>query len=189
MNIMVIIILISLAWIISEIALAKIKHSKTEDSKGLDRSSLRLLWITIIACVFIGVFLGVQGIGLIKVKSHLISILGLVLVVSGLAIRWTAILTLKRYFTVNVSILSNHQIIDKGLYKYICHPAYAGSLLSFLGLGLAFSNWISTLVISVPICTAFIYRIKVEEEALVKAFGSEYLHYSKKTKRLIPGIW
>jgi len=107
----------------------------------------------------------------------------------GLLIRWTAILTLRKYFTVDVSILPGHQIVKKGLYKYIRHPAYAGSLVSFLGLGLAFSNWLSSIVIVVPILTAFIYRIQVEEQALIQAFGDEYLDYSNTTKRLIPKIY
>ena len=189
MNISIILIFISLVWLLSEIGLARIKHSRTKDSKELDKSSLRFLWMTIIASIFIGIFIGMRGIGFITVKSHFISEVGLFLIVLGLIVRWTAILTLKKYFTVNVSIQSNHKIIDKGIYKLIRHPAYAGSLLSFLGLGLAFSNWLSTLVIFIPILIAFIYRIRVEEKALVQAFGGEYTNYSKTTKRLIPKIY
>ncbi|MCJ7498442.1 MAG: isoprenylcysteine carboxylmethyltransferase family protein, partial [candidate division Zixibacteria bacterium] len=161
--------------------MARVKHSKTEDSKGLDKSSLRFLWTTIIICVFIGVFLGVWRIGwrIGYIPVKFISLTGLVLIVLGLIVRWTAILTLKKYFTVDVSIQSNHKIIDKGIYKFIRHPAYAGSLLSFLGLGLVFSNWLSTLVIFIPILIAFIYRIRVEEKALIQAFGEEYINYSK----------
>ncbi len=191
MNISIILIFISLVWLLSEIGLARIKHSRTKDSKELDKSSLRFLWITIIICVFIGVFLGVWRIGwrIGYIPVKFISLIGLVLIVLGLIVRWTAILTLKKYFTVDVSILSNHKIIDKGIYKIIRHPAYAGSLLSFLGLGLAFSNWLSTLVIFIPILIAFIYRIRVEEKALIQAFGQEYTNYSKTTKRLIPMIY
>ena len=191
MNISIIFIFISLVWIISEVVLARVKHSKTEDSKELDKSSLRFLWITIIICIFIGVFLGVWRIGwrIGYIPVKFISLIGLVLIILGLIVRWTAILTLKKYFTVDVSIQSNHKIIDKGIYKFIRHPAYAGSLLSFLGLGLAFSNWVSTLVIFIPILVAFIYRIRVEEKALIQAFGGEYINYSKVTKRLIPMIY
>jgi len=191
MNISIIFIFISLVWIISEVVLARVKHSKTEDSKELDKSSLRFLWITIIICIFIGVFLGVWRIGwrIGYIPVKFISLIGLVLIILGLIVRWTAILTLKKYFTVDVSIQSNHKIIDKGIYKIIRHPAYAGSLLSFLGLGLAFSNWLSTLVIFIPILVAFIYRIRVEEKALIQAFGGEYINYSKVTKRLIPMIY
>jgi protein-S-isoprenylcysteine O-methyltransferase Ste14 len=191
MNLSIIFLLISLVWIISEVILVRVKHSKATDSKGLDKSSLRFLWTTIIICIFIGVFLGIWRIGwkIGYIPVKFISLIGLVLIILGLIVRWTAILTLKKYFTVDVSILKDHRIIDKGVYKFIRHPAYAGSLLSFLGLGLAFSNWLSTLVIFIPILIAFIYRIRVEEKALVQAFGEEYTNYSKATKRLVPMIY
>lgn len=139
--------------------------------------------------ISVGVFLGIQSIGYIRVGTHFISILGLLLIVFGLAIRWIAILTLRRLFTVDVSILRNHQIIRHGIYKFVRHPAYAGSLLSFLGLGLSFANWVSTLVIFVPILVAFMRRIRLEERVLINAFGDEYINYCKTAKRLIPGIY
>jgi protein-S-isoprenylcysteine O-methyltransferase Ste14 len=36
---------------------------------------------------------------------------------------------------------------------------------------------------------ALLYRIHVEEAALTGAFGAEYMEYSRRTKRLIPGIY
>ncbi|OGC85560.1 MAG: hypothetical protein A2W07_08725 [candidate division Zixibacteria bacterium RBG_16_43_9] len=189
MYVSLIFILISAFWLLSEIILAKTRRSSSKDSPKLDKSSIRFLWIAIFLSVFIGVFLGVKGVGFIPIRHHLLSICGIILMVLGLVIRWTAILTLRKYFTVNVSILPGHQIVKKGLYKYIRHPSYAGSLVSFLGLGLAFSNWLSSIVIVVPILTAYIYRMQVEEKALIQAFGDEYLDYSKTTRRLIPKIY
>jgi len=189
MNISIIIIVISAFWIISEIILSFAKRSEAKESSRLDRSSLSFLWIAILLSVFIGVFLGVRGIGFIRVRYNLLSICGIILMLLGLVLRWTAILTLRKYFTVDVSILPGHQIVKKGIYKYIRHPSYAGSLVSFLGLGLAFSNWLSSIVIIVPIFMAYIYRIRVEEKALIQTFGDEYLEYSKATKRLIPRIY
>jgi len=189
MNIFLIIIVISSFWLLSEIILNRARRSEAKYSPRLDKSSLRFLWIAILLSVFIGVFLGVKGVGFIRVRHHILSLCGIFLMLLGLLIRWTAILTLRKYFTVNVSILPGHQIVKKGLYKYIRHPSYSGSLVSFLGLGLAFSNWLSSIVIVVPILTAYIYRIQVEEKALIQAFGEEYLDYSNSTKRLIPKIY
>ncbi|MDP3025426.1 MAG: isoprenylcysteine carboxylmethyltransferase family protein [candidate division Zixibacteria bacterium] len=189
MYVSIIFILISAFWLLSEIILSRKRRSATKDSSRLDKSSLRFLWIAILLAVFLGVFLGLKGIGFIRVRHHFLSICGIFLMLLGLIIRWTAILSLRKYFTVDVSILPSHQIVKKGLYKYIRHPSYAGSLVSFLGLGLAFSNWLSSIVIVVPILTAYIYRMQVEEKALIQAFGDEYLDYSKTTKRLIPKIY
>ena len=92
-------------------------------------------------------------------------------------------------FTVDVSIQENHKIVISGIYKTIRHPAYLGSLLSFLGIGIALVNWLSIIFIFIPIFIAFNYRIKVEEKVLIEEFGEEYLNYSNNTYRLFPGIY
>jgi protein-S-isoprenylcysteine O-methyltransferase Ste14 len=181
--------LITLAWCLSEILLGIITHSKKDISDKLDKSSLLLIWLTIIPCLVLGIYLGLHGIGFVMAGSLATSMVGLVFVFLGLVIRWTAILTLRKFFTSNVSIQNSHRLIDRGIYKLVRHPAYTGSLLSFLGLGLTFSNWLSTLIIFVPVSAAFLYRITVEEQALIRFFGDEYLRYCERTKRLIPKIY
>jgi len=44
-------------------------------------------------------------------------------------------------------------------------------------------------VVPIPPTLAVLYRIQVEESALLLAFGSDYEVYSRTTKRLIPGIY
>ena len=57
------------------------------------------------------------------------------------------------------------------------HPSYTGVLLAFVGLALSLHNWAALLVVLLPIGTAFVYRMKVEEEALSRALGSRYTDY------------
>lgn len=188
MNIRIVINVVSLIWVISEIVLARLKYSDTAASKQ-DKSSLRILWSTIILGIASGFFLAFFRIGTIRAVSYYAAIAGLVLIVVGLLVRWIAVLTLWKYFTVDVSIVNEHKLVNTGLYKFIRHPAYTGSLLSFLGVGLVFSNWLSFLVIFVPITIAFVYRINVEEKALTAFFGDQYVRYCATTKRLIPMIY
>jgi protein-S-isoprenylcysteine O-methyltransferase Ste14 len=54
---------------------------------------------------------------------------------------------------------------------------------------MALGNWLSLLVLIVPIFAAFLYRIQVEEMALTEALGEPYRNYMKKTKRLIPLVY
>ena len=188
MNWGTIIITVSILWVGSEIILARTRRSQPKDMQ-CDKSSLRVLWITIATAVNFGILLSFQRIGHFGNGSDIFPIAGLIVIVCGLLVRWLAILSLKRQFTVDVSITEDHHIIRKGIYRFVRHPAYAGSLLSFLGLALCFSNYLSMLIIFVPICLAFLYRIHIEEGALTNAFGSEYLDYCASTKRLIPGIF
>jgi protein-S-isoprenylcysteine O-methyltransferase Ste14 len=56
-------------------------------------------------------------------------------------------------------------------------------------LGLFYADIFSLAVIFLPICAAFLFRIRVEEKALIDAFGDDYVRYCKSTRRLIPGIF
>jgi hypothetical protein len=86
MNLDNIIITVSVLWIGSEIILARTKRSQSTDRR-FDKSSLRLLWITIALSVNIGVLLSFQRIGYFGNSSLIFPFAGLVLIVCGLLIR------------------------------------------------------------------------------------------------------
>ncbi len=54
---------------------------------------------------------------------------------------------------------------------------------------MAYSNWLSIVIIFVPDLAASLYRISIEEDALLENFGNEYFEYAKSTKRLIPKVY
>ena len=114
---------------------------------------------------------------------------GCLLMTLGQMLRIVAIFTLRRQFTVRVSIIKDHKIIDTGIYRIVRHPAYLGSLLTFLGAGLALENWITLIVLFFLPLAATVYRIGVEERALLDHFGAAYQAYARRTRRLIPGIY
>ena len=180
-------VIVSFLWVVFEIYLAVARRAKSAPEH--DRNSKRLMWTVIAVSIAGGAFLAFSGYGFLKCCVKALSISGIFFIILGQIIRGIAILTLKRYFTTNVAILEGHKIIKTGIYKYIRHPAYLGDIVSFLGLALAFSSWISFLLIFIPVTAIFIYRIKIEEQVLIEAFGHEYLEYSRKTARLIPLIY
>jgi protein-S-isoprenylcysteine O-methyltransferase Ste14 len=107
----------------------------------------------------------------------------------GLALRWAAILTLGKAFSVNVAIHHDQQVMRSGVFRYLRHPSYTGMMLIFLALGLHMGNWVSLVLVLLPPLAALLYRIHVEEAALNRAFGADYADYSRSTSRLIPGIY
>ncbi len=112
--------------------------------------------------------------------------IGLGLVILGIIIRQYSIYILGKYFSPHVEIQKEHKLIEKGLYKYIRHPSYLGSILSLTGLSIAFESLLS-LIFSLILSSIFYgYRINVEEKELIKIFGNDYLNYIKRTKKLIP---
>jgi protein-S-isoprenylcysteine O-methyltransferase Ste14 len=172
-------------WVGSELLVMVLKHARGNASRR-DRGSLWLLWGGITIATVAGSMLNGYRPARIGYDSFW---LGLTLIVVGIIVRAIAIATLWRYFTVDVSIREGHELVDRGLYRVIRHPSYTGSLLSFLGLGFAFRNWLSVTIIAVATIAGFSYRIAVEEGALVEHFGDRYRDYMRRTKRLIPGIY
>jgi protein-S-isoprenylcysteine O-methyltransferase Ste14 len=61
--------------------------------------------------------------------------------------------------------------------------------MAFLGLGLCLANWASLAVMLVLVFLVFLWRIHVEEGALLEALGEQYRHYMRRTRRLIPAVY
>jgi protein-S-isoprenylcysteine O-methyltransferase Ste14 len=177
-----------ITWVLSEIILAIFQRSK-KSTDDHDKSSLKIIWITIILSIFTGVYLSDTNLKLISGYDRILNYSGLFLILFGLVVRWIAILTLRKSFTVNLAVSEKQKIVRSGIYEHIRHPSYTGSLISFLGLGILFNNWLTLLMIFIPICAAFLYRVKLEESLLIKTFGKQYGDYLKHSWKLIPGIF
>ena len=156
---------------------------------NLDGGSLAFFNVSGVLTVPLGIVLGFTSYGRVSAGAIYIEAFGLALLVAGTALRRAAIKELWRYFTVNVSIVEGQRIVRRGLYRFVRHPSYAGLLLRYLGLGLAFANWLSAALIFLPLLCATVYRIRVEEDALTRHFGEEYIDYCRATRRLIPGVY
>jgi protein-S-isoprenylcysteine O-methyltransferase Ste14 len=66
---------------------------------------------------------------------------------------------------------------------------YTGALMIGLGGALFFSSLWGLLCFLIIYSPIFLYRIMVEERYLKKKFGDRYVKYTKKTSRLIPGVY
>lgn len=114
--------------------------------------------------------------------------LGLGLMLAGLVFRGYAIWQLGRFFVPEVAIQPGQRVIDTGLYRYIRHPSYMGTFITSLGYGLALTNGLSLAAMLIVPGVIYGFRMRVEEAALLEAFGEEYRAYMRRTKRLIPFI-
>jgi protein-S-isoprenylcysteine O-methyltransferase len=174
-------------WVASEVSLAVFRRSSGGGTHK-DAGTLKLLNLVIYGALPLAFLLGRRGYGHLAVPLQFLWA-GFALIFTGLALKWWAVFSLRQFFTVDVVIQPNHHIVRRGPYRHLRHPAYSGVLLSFFGLALCTSSWISALVIFVPITAVFLYRIHVEEQALNEALPNEYRQYSAETSRLIPGVY
>ena len=115
--------------------------------------------------------------------------IGINFMLLGVALRWYAIRILGRYFTRDVAVSADQQVVQDGPYHYIRHPAYSGTFLTMLGIGLALTNWAGLVVLLLCVFIGHLYRVRIEEVALIQTIGQPYLEYMKYTKRFIPWIF
>jgi protein-S-isoprenylcysteine O-methyltransferase len=179
--------ILGLVYLASETVL-RFSRRSSKGSEEADRGSLSVLW----AAIGTGIALGIVLMQLARFAHFSLSPLArqivVVVFVASLALRWWAILSLGKFFTVNVAIATDHQLIIRGPYRWMRHPSYTGLLLAFAALAVTFQNWLSIVGMLGPISLGLVYRIRIEEAALTKAFGDDYRAYAKTTQRLIPGI-
>lgn len=177
-------------WALSELWLGWKRRSE-DRSRTRDRGTLRLLLVTVYVCIGLAVWLSYRPeghIGNIGIRQPLFWA-GLLLMAAGLALRFWAIRVLARFFTIDVNIQPGHELIRHGPYRQLRHPSYTGSLMTFLGFGLALGNAWSLVVVMAPVTIAFLWRMRIEERVLADAFPNQYPEYARRTKRLIPFVW
>jgi len=182
-------LLLGLVYLISEVLLTITRRGRSETGEKQDRSTLRVLWIVIAVSVTAAVFVAGNWHGGALPNGRTFEVAGVVLFAAGLIFRWWAIVTLGRFFTVDVTIEKDHELVERGPFRLVRHPSYTGVLLAFVGWALTLRNWAAILVVLVPIFVAFVRRMRVEEEALSRALGEQYAAYIRRTKRLIPLVY
>jgi protein-S-isoprenylcysteine O-methyltransferase Ste14 len=114
--------------------------------------------------------------------------IGVALFGAGGALRLWPVFVLGRRFSGLVAIQPGHALVKSGLYGSIRHPSYLGLLISSFGWGLAFRSWLGILLAAATI-PPLIARMHAEERLLDSEFGKEYVQYSARTWRLIPGVY
>ena len=114
---------------------------------------------------------------------------GIVLLAAGSLLRWTCFRILGEYFTAAVTVRAGQPVIETGPYRWIRHPGYTAGFIMFLGIGLAFGNWLSLAIFALEIGIVYSRRISAEEKALLDTLGEPYRAYMARTKRFIPFVY
>jgi protein-S-isoprenylcysteine O-methyltransferase Ste14 len=148
--------------------------------------------------VLAGIYGGLGGGFLVAEKVHAVAIadgrwplfvVGLVLVCAGIAIRQWAVALLGELFTIDVRVHPGQRVVDRGPYRWVRHPSYAGLILTFVGIGLALGNWAALIVLAVLPTAGLVVRIRFEERALLAGLGEPYRRFAASRPHLFPGLW
>jgi protein-S-isoprenylcysteine O-methyltransferase Ste14 len=113
---------------------------------------------------------------------------GMLLVVLGSLLRRYCWRTLGEYFTGDVQVRAGQPVIRNGPYQLVRHPSYTGGMLMNIGVGLALCSWLSLALLTVTALVTYIYRVRIEEHALVDTLGEPYRVYMRESRRFIPYV-
>ena len=136
-------------------------------------------------------------------------VVGLVLVWAGVALRQWAVWTLGRFFTWQVIVRRDHELVTSGPYAFVRHPSYTGWLLMVAGNYLTLFNphsyfsasgLLGTLVGRLVaggivlqhanVAASMMGRVAQEDAMLQKTFGDRWEEWARRTPcRLIPFIY
>lgn len=170
-------------WFAIELVNTLVFGRRRRGGRRQDRGSywgILIMVYSAIALVFVtrGVRLGVL--------PALFQWIGLVLLWGGVLVREWAILSLGRSFTVVVEVNPDQSLITTGPYRWVRHPAYTGSIITLGGFGLAAGSWVGAILAIAIALAAYMYRVRIEERAMLEALGEEYRDYMRRTGRFFP---
>jgi protein-S-isoprenylcysteine O-methyltransferase Ste14 len=157
----------------------------TSSAPHLDRGSYWIILLIVWGSIIVSFLARVLNLG---VFHNNLQYLGLALAAFGVAFRQWAVLSLGRFFTVAVTVVADQTLVKRGPYHWLRHPAYSGSMATLVGLPLSLGTWVGVLLVLVLSLVGYLYRVRIEEKAMLEFFGEEYRDYMQHTWRLFPGL-
>lgn len=124
-----------------------------------------------------------ESFGFRNIYSSILPSFIFMIMVFGYLINLTSLITLRRSFAV---MIETRELVQKGIYGFIRHPAYGAHFIIFFGvLMLHFS--FGSLVVYIVFIMGQYFRAKIEESKLVEAFP-DYRTYKEHTGMFIPKL-
>ena len=159
-------------------------------SCGAPQDRTRLLLVGgSIGGVFIGIIAPHVLVDLNPVHVKVWHYVGVGLIAAGAALRICSVRRLGLAAHRVVYADEKISLITTGPYAVIRNPAYAGSLVAYLGMGVALGNIVSVLACGMLPFVARLPRIFAEERTLRSVHGEQYAEYARHVKRFVPGLW
>jgi protein-S-isoprenylcysteine O-methyltransferase Ste14 len=110
-----------------------------------------------------------------------------VLCVIGLAFAIWARVTLGRNWSGVVTLKEEHELVERGPYRFVRHPIYTGILTMFCAFALA-QGYLSGFAGALLMFASFWIKLGREEELMLQQFPERYRAYQQRAKRIIPFV-
>ena len=168
-----------LFWLLSAF---NVKRTVERQSWKWQRS---ILFLVIVAAVILSRN-GYAG-PLLVTRTLAIGMAADILALGGMLIEIWARVCLGRNWSADLTLKENHELIDRGPYRFVRHPIYTGFALLVLGTALWYGH-AEGFTLFVALLGGLYVRARREERLLAKQFPGTYLSYKTRTKMFIPFI-
>ncbi|MBI4778429.1 isoprenylcysteine carboxylmethyltransferase family protein [Candidatus Desantisbacteria bacterium] len=116
----------------------------------------------------------------------IISLIGLIMYVGVIPVRAWSLRHLREHVSHDIKINEDHRLIKDGPYQYVRHPLVLCVIIEVIGFTLIPNSYFSTGIALGLFLPFMLYRIGLEEKALIERFGYEYIEYQKGVSMIIP---
>jgi protein-S-isoprenylcysteine O-methyltransferase Ste14 len=101
--------------------------------------------------------------------------LGAATMVASLWLFWRSHTDLGQNWSVSLELREGHQLVTRGVYRWIRHPMYASIWLWGLAQGMLLQNWLAGWSVIPVFAAMYFLRTPREEQLMCESFGSEYI--------------
>ena len=116
-----------------------------------------------------------------------VSLLGDVLVATGLGITMLVVIQ-NGYAAATVTVETGQKVASGGVYRFVRHPMYMGTVIMMVGIPLALGSYWGLLFV-IPGVVVLVFRILDEEKLLTQELPG-YREYAQHVRyRLVPNVW
>ena len=189
----ILLLLAVMAWGLLEFVKFLTVQEAQEWRAGAARSRAPGFWVASAACVIaweIWLYLAPAIIPAAAIRPGALAFsAGLVFFLAGLGLRGWSFAALGRYSTYGIVVSPAQPVVRTGPYRWLRHPSYTGGLLICSGVGLMSANWAGVAAMTLLPLAVTVWRIRLEETALLTGLGERYRGYACDRKRLVPLIW
>ena len=114
---------------------------------------------------------------------------GVAVFLSGVGLRLWAMRTLARAFSYDVKVVEGQELVRRGPYRVLRHPAYTGLLLWAVGYALWNPSAAGLAVLVAVTLDEVAFRVRAEEALLEAHFGEAWRRHAAATWAVVPLVW
>eukprot|EP01084_Bolivina_argentea_P287568 493454_1 len=166
-----------------------IKRTRGDDIQKIKRKHEKREYMLIISMILIlaSIILTIcfMDIFIIDFEYYIIYYIGIIITLFGeIFLIWT-LYHLGNMWSLFVSTMEDHILIQTGPYKLARHPMYLSLFILYIGLFISSGGWLILITLLINICIS-ISRFRQEERLMIIEFGDEYINYMKMVGAFCP---